>query len=332
VPAPIVSRLIVFVALAITVFAALVIYADADELFDALDAFKWWLAAPIVGLVALNYLLRFVRWQYYLAIIGADQGLSLAMSALIFLSGLAMVITPAKAGEWIKSYFLYEANRTPVARSASVVFVERLTDAWSVFLLGLSGLILFRPSYWPFFLAFALVQLLFVVVVRNRQLSLRILAGAGKLPLVSRISHHFEEVYEAAYQLLYPRPLLAGLALGLLGWGCEAVGFYLVVYGLTGSSEVESLVKGAFIMSTATLAGALFVVPGGLGISEAGITALSRSLLDLSMSTAAAATVLIRFFTLWFGVGVGLIALLLLSRRLGEPDVSALETPETTSV
>jgi uncharacterized protein (TIRG00374 family) len=319
VPAQLVSRLAVFVALALAVGAALIVYADADELADALDAFKWWLTPVILLLVALNYALRFARWHYYLTVIGAERGLSYGMSALVFLSGLAMVITPAKAGEWIKSYFLRQINGTPIARSAPVVFIERLTDAWSVFLLALTGLLLFSLSYWPFFLVFAVLQVALWIVIRNRRLAHSILGFLGRLPLVSGFSHHFEELYEASHQLLAPRPLGVGLCLGFLGWGCEAVGFYLVVYGLTDMSDLETLVKSAFIMSTASLAGALFVVPGGLGVSETGITALSRSLLDLSRSAAAAATVLIRFFTLWFGVAVGLVALLVLSRRLGSP-------------
>lgn len=330
-PAQLVSRLIVFVALALAVLAALIVYADGDELIDALDTFDWWLAAPILCLVGLNYLLRFVRWHYYLTIIGADKALSIGMSALIFLSGLAMVITPAKAGEWIKSYFLREANGTPIARSAPVVFVERLTDAWSVFALALAGLFLFSASYWPLFVVFAAVQVTLWIVIRNRRIAVRLLDLAARLPLLSRVSHHFEELYEASYQLLAPRPLAAGLTLGFVGWGCEAVGLYLVIYGLTDGGDLETLVKAAFIMSTSSLAGALFVVPGGLGVSDTGIAALSRNLLDLSRSTAAAATILIRFFTLWFGVAVGLMALLVVSRRLGAPEAEALEAPETTA-
>ena len=125
------------------------------------------------------------------------------------------------------------------------------------------------------------------------------------------------------------RGLYEGAANGMLGRGTiAAISSFCSETGIRDVCDRGPLTSRA----ARALAGALFVVPGGLGISEAGITALSRSLLDLSRSTAAAATVLIRFFTLWFGVGVGLIALLLLSRRLGEPDVSALEAPETTSV
>jgi hypothetical protein len=42
-------------------------------------------------------------------------------SFLMFFSGLAMVITPGKVGEWLKSYLLREVHGTPVARSAPIL-------------------------------------------------------------------------------------------------------------------------------------------------------------------------------------------------------------------
>ena len=50
----------------------------------------------------MNYVFRFIKWEYYLSLIGV-KGLPWRDSALIFFSGLGMVITPGKVGEWIKS-------------------------------------------------------------------------------------------------------------------------------------------------------------------------------------------------------------------------------------
>ena len=322
-PSGLVPRLLIFVALALAVGAALVLYADGEELAEALEGFTWWVIPPVILLVLANYALRFARWQYYLRVVRIDDGLPLLWSGLIFLSGLAMVITPAKAGEWIKSYFLRELNNTPISRSAPLVLMERLTDAWSVALLALCGLVLFSPSYWPLFAILAIAMAGLWAVVRYRPLAHRLLRFAQRLPLLSRTSQQMDAMYDTIYILLAPSRLAVALALGFVGWGCEAGALYLVIYGLTEMGDLEVLVKSAFIMSTASLAGALFIVPGGLGVSETGITGLGRALLDLSRSSAAGTTLLIRLFTLWFGVAVGLIALLIVARRLGGRTVSA---------
>ena len=73
-------------------------------------------------------------------------------------------------------------------------------------------------------------------------------------------------------------------------------------------------------------------MPGGLGAADASVTGLLLLLVraaPMSQPVAVAATLLIRFCTLWFGVLLGLPALLLFGRRLL---TSAPETSEQWAV
>jgi uncharacterized protein (TIRG00374 family) len=105
--------------------------------------------------------------------------------------------------------------------------------------------------------------------------------------------------------------------LSVISWGFEVLAFYVVLLGIGVDGGGDTLLRASFIMPAATLASALLLTPGGLGVAEGGITGLSQVLLDLTKSDAAVATLVIRFGTLWFGVIVGLVALALVSRRLG---------------
>ena len=49
---------------------------------------------------------------------------------------------------------------------------------------------------------------------------------------------------------------------------------------------------------------------------EVGIAGLSRELIGLTRESAAAATLLIRLCTLWFGVAIGVIAMAIMVGRL----------------
>ena len=53
--------------------------------------------------------------------------------------------------------------------------------------------------------------------------------------------------------------------------------------------------------------GAISALPGGLLATDASIVGMLVLLLDMDANSAAAATLLIRFATLWFGVGIGFI-------------------------
>src|SRR4029077_3265345 len=86
-----------------------------------------------------------LRWNYYLRVLGVS-GVSRLNSALVFLSGFAMGLTPGKSGEVTKSYWLREIagpESAPLARTAPIVFAERLVDGIAMLLLATSGLVSF---------------------------------------------------------------------------------------------------------------------------------------------------------------------------------------------
>jgi uncharacterized protein (TIRG00374 family) len=80
-----------------------------------------------------------------------------------------------------------------------------------------------------------------------------------------------------------------------------------VLVGLGVPAGVDTFAIAVFVLSFSTVVGAVSTLPGGLGAAEASIAGMLSLLLSLSASTAAAATLLIRFATLWFGVTLGLI-------------------------
>ena len=308
-------KLLVSIVLGALVFVGLSAYADFAAVLDGLGDFQWRYLPLILGLVLVNYLLRFLKWQFYLRTIGVE-GFSRTDSALVYFAGLGMVVTPGKVGEWLKCYLLRELHGTPFSRSAPVVIAERLTDSLGLVLLGAAGLVVFRDA-WPAFVVVVLGASLLFLVARHRPLARWLLGRMERLPLLSRFARSAEEFYESSYVLLSPAVLVAMTALSFVSWGFEVLAFYVVLLGLGLDGGGGLLLKASFIMPAATLAGALLLTPGGLGVAEGGITGLSQVLLDLARSEAAVGTLVIRFATLWFGVVVGLVALALVSRRLG---------------
>ena len=90
--------------LGVVVFAGLTFYADYRDVGEALSNFRWELLPLILVLTSMNYVFRFVKWEYYLRIIGV-KGLARRDSFLIFFSGLRMVIREVFEG--FRSEFLY---------------------------------------------------------------------------------------------------------------------------------------------------------------------------------------------------------------------------------
>jgi len=323
------GKLLLSLLLGFLVFVGLSLYADFSDLLHSLGDFQWALLPAVLGLSIMNYVLRFVKWQFYLRLIGV-RGLRVVDSLLVYWSGLGMVITPGKVGEWLKSYLLREVHGTPVMRSAPILIAERLTDTTALLILAAVGLFMFG-NLWGVYLVVAVGCLALVMLARHRPTGTFVLRRLQRVPLVSRFLPSLEEFYEATHVLLAPWSMLLMTGLSVVSWSFEVIAFYLVLLGLGQTASLELFVKAAFILPIASLAAAVLFTPGGLGVAEGGITGLSQVLVDMSKSTAAVGTLIIRFGTLWFGVMIGLAALGLLSRRLalapeGEPAPAPLAT------
>jgi uncharacterized protein (TIRG00374 family) len=193
---------------------------------------------------------------------------------------------------------------------------ERLTDALALLLLSLGGIIAFERGRWPIVAVVVLAAAIAIFVSRHRGIAGSLLSVMRRVPLVGRFAPQIDEMYESNYLLMDPLGVLGMTLLSMAAWGTQVVAFYLVLIGLGVDAGPETFMKASFILPISTLAAALLLLPGGLGVADAGIASLSVNLLDLSRSTASAATLLIRFATLWFAVLLGLIALAVVMRRI----------------
>lgn len=298
-------RLILGLALGFVVLLVLVFAGDVRQVSARVLGFQWGLFPLVLGLTLFNYALRFLKWHYYVRQIGV-QNLPVPESARLFVASFPLSVTPGKVGEALKAVWLNQATGIEVARGVSVVVAERISDGLAMVALSSLGVIAY-PRYWPA-LAGALAFLLAVVIVSQiRPLALSILGFGERLPPVERFARSLHEFYEGSFALFRPGPTLLAVSLGTISWLGEGIGFYVILRGLGVTAGVEVLSVAVFVISFSTIIGAISTLPGGLGAAEASIAGMLVLLLGLTTDTATAATLLIRFATLWFGVALGLV-------------------------
>lgn len=288
--------------------AAIALYSDLPQMLKALANFRWQFLPLILGLTLFNYFWRFIKWQYYLGRL--EIHVHWLKSLLIFLSGLSMAITPGKIGELLKAYLLKTSTDIPISRSSPIIVAERLTDGIAMIGLALTGLILYR-SGWEVLLTVFFLGLAAVLLIQNRQLSLALLGIGERMPAISRIVHLARTFYESSYSLFQWRPLLLAILIGLISWSGECGALFFVYAGLGITMSVDLLIKSMFILAVSSLVGSVSGLPGGLGTADGSMLGLTHLLITSSKAIAGAATLLIRLCTLWFGLGIGVIALIL---------------------
>lgn len=287
------------------VFAGLILVGDIRQIGDEVRGFPWLIIPLVLGLTLWNYILRFIKWHYFLGQVGVRQ-FPILESARLFVAGFPLAVTPGKIGETLKGVWLNQLTDIPTARGVSVVLAERISDGLALLILSTVGVIAYR-RYWPAF-AIVLGLLLGVVIISQiRPLSEYLLGIGVRLPLVNRFAHSVNEFYEGSSTLFRPWTTFISVSLGTISWLAEGIGFYFILIGFGVAPGISTLSIAIFVLSFSTVIGAISALPGGLLATDASIIGMLVLLLDMDANTAAAATLLIRFATLWFGVGLGLI-------------------------
>jgi uncharacterized protein (TIRG00374 family) len=309
-----VRRLVVAMLLGIAVYGAFALYTGLSRMGESLASYEWSTFAAALALASGNYLIRFLKWQYYLRRLGV-AGVGALDSLLVFLSGFVLTVTPGKVGEVFKSAVLWKTHDVPVARTAPIVVAERLTDAIGVIVLIVLGSTAFAGGLGWVLAGTAAVALGMVAIVWERPIHALLARLERSRGRFAALSPKLREAYASLRVVAGPAALLVPTFLSVLAWAAEGVAMWVILQGF--HADVP-LGRAMFFYSTATLAGALVPLPGGLGVVEGVIREQLVRVSHVADGPATAAMMLIRFATLWWAVLVGFGALALL--RLRYPD------------
>lgn len=302
------------VAFAVIFYVGYSAWFGLGEVAATLASFVWTLYLPALLLTLTNYALRFWKWHYLLGRLGIH--IPIRENVLIFCSGLAMAISPGKAGELLKPYLVQVRTGAPMTRTVPALVTERLTDGIaciSLAAIGVSSYMADKAAY--LFVPLGLIAL-GLIVLSWEGLSLAILRSLGRLPVISKVAHRLEELYRAMRTCVAPVPLVLTVLASMLAWGGECLGYQLIFHGFGLDVGLE---LATFIYAFATVAGGA-TTPGGLGVADEALKTMALQLIPgITGAQALAAALLIRLATLWMGEIIGALALLRVGAMLDRP-------------
>ena len=263
------KRLVVPIVLGIITYSCMLFYGEGTAVLSALKSFDWKFIPFILLLSYLNYLLRFLKWEYYLRVIEAGD-IPRGRNFHIFMSGLSLAITPGKIGEVIKPYLLKAANGTRMSRSLPVVVAERFTDLTAIVVLSSFGVMTLRYGLQLLVFSVALIVAIFLVI-GSRRICDFLLSKASRIPLFRRLECRLEPSYDSMHKLLSWKALAYPVALSLFAWFFECLGLFLALHGYETPISLRAV---TFAYSFSTLVGGISFFPGGIGATEASMAAL----------------------------------------------------------
>jgi len=302
------GKLFISIAIAALIGVAFSLYANTTQLKDSLLLFPYEILPLILGFVFFNYVLRYVRWEYYLHVLNIK--IPRGESFGIFMSSLAMAVTPGKMGEVLKSYFLKSLHGVQMSKSMPIVFAERVTDSVALLIIAFMGAYVIGYEK-KIIIMLALFFAAGIAVIANRSASTKIIHLLERIPFISKRIVLIENAYESSRAMLSGKHLLVSTILGFIGWFSECFGFFFVLEGLNVHLR---LLSADFIYTFSTLFGSLTFLPGGLGATETSLAGL-LILAKIPKGAAVAAVFIIRAATLWFAVIIGAVVLSYMQKR-----------------
>ena len=310
-PAFSLGPLLPVVALALLGYGLLGIWSQGDQLLPLLRGL-WPQIVLGLLLVLAGYGIRYGRWRLLLAAV--NQRPPVAADSRIWMGSYAFTATPGKSGEAVRSLLLKQECGVPVPPTLMALVVERLTDGTAVLLLLLLNVSLLLRWQVPLAVPIGVagsIAIGAVALSRNQGAQGRLRSIV--LPMLPRkLAGAGSDGLAALKALLRPRVLLQATAIGALAWSLEGVSLWLLLRGM----GIEGIgIGGATIAHTAAgLLGALTLLPGGLGSTEAGTVGL-LALQGVGVAAATPATLLIRLMTLWFATALGVGCLIWPARK-----------------
>lgn len=283
------------ILLGMVVLSSAVIYTDLETVVDTISLVEIETILIVASLVFLAYILRFLKWHYFLYECGEPT--PLRTSLYVFFSGLAMVITPAKGGELWKAWLLQSRTGTKKSKTGVVVFAERLTDLVALLLLGIS-VIYTIANVW-FLIS---VVILTIISILMREYIISFVTGIISNRLSEDVDESRQNILDTANDLVSFKSLLISIVLSVLSWLLEGIGLWYILIEAGGGIDALTTVS---IFSASSVAGALSFLPGGLAVTEGSMVSL-LVIQSVPKALATQSTILIRTLTLWFAAFLGL--------------------------
>ncbi len=286
------------------VYAVLAALTDAQSVGSALRDFPLSTLVAMLLLSAGCFAIRSVRWGLLMRRIGYPVRWRDAF--YLHLSGQTMTITPGRVGEVLKPWLARDVADMPMTPGLALVFSERLADLIGVMILSLGGLSVIRGGEWA--LGIGLAGIVVATAIAGSERFHRLALGVLQRQKWAQRTHASASVMsEVIQKALDWRTLSWSVPASVVAWGLEGLGMWLCLRSL-GFDGLDPLATVA-VSAIATIIGALTLLPGGIGMTEASMAGLLIAA-GMQPADASAATLITRIATLWWGVAVGWMALL----------------------
>jgi len=298
------KKFILIIIAAVSIYSGFLIFSDINLVYDKLMNFELRFLPLILLTIFSSWMILFVRWHVILK--NSNIHIPFKNNLLIYLAGFTLSISPVKSGELIKSILLKNQFNVKRTVSAPLVITERFYDIIGTITIALIGITFLGFEYLPVLFVVLILSFLIIFLLYSKSNFGYVLRLFNKIRFLKKISFSLENSQNIIRTSLNRKTVILSSSLTIIFRFIEAIGIYLVFLSL--GINIINYFELAAMYSMSIILGSISMLPGGLGVTEGSFAGLI-TLHGLEFSTALVIAIIIRFFTLWYAVGVGFFAL-----------------------
>lgn len=270
-------------------------YVNGDEFWKAIHRFNWWLAPLILALTVAYLVLK--GWRFVTLIrLFSDVPRPLILRA--YIAGQAPALLPG--GVAARAAFLEQVG-IPMQKSGAAVAMSSMSDQVVLLCGAMLSALWFESARKPVLILLA--ALIVLSVLLGVEASRHWLMGLVEKILGKLRLEKYWDGFCSSLKDMSSWPMLLGSVLNaVLAFSLMVAALYLALKGVNGSVSPLTLLLA---FSLPALLGRISALPGGVGVTEAGMIGILDAAPGITLDQAAAAVTIFRIGTTLFGAVFG---------------------------
>ncbi len=261
---------LLFRLIGLVLIVVILIKIDITKTLGVLES-----ALPVTVLFAIltapaSTLIKAYRWTWLVR----SQNINLPVSTImrIYFAGYFLgVVTPARAGEFTRVYYLKKTNTCSGWKALSSVLVDRMLDVIVVVLLGFSGLVLWNllDRFWTLLAVAVMIGLASVFLFSRTAAGFAFEKIFSRLPLLRRLLAKYEKSggdFKSGIISLTGKTMIVPFLITLLSYVIHFMQLFILAYALNITIGYFDVV---FVISSTMLISIIPITIAGIGTREA---------------------------------------------------------------
>ena len=285
----------------IVLYIAFLIFSDFNVIREKIFDFNIDYLPIILLLAPLSWVIIFFRWHLLLK--NSNITVPKKENFKIYMAGFAMSVTPGKVGELIKSQFLKSKYGISRKNTLPIILSEYFYNIIGVLAVSILGVYYFEFSLYVIILTSGMI-ITALTIISSETFFKKFVNLISKRNFLKKYVSSLSDSHIILKKSTRGKIFIISSALTVAFWLTEA----LIVYFVFLSFNILDFefFKIVAIYTTSLILGIVSFLPMGVGVVEGSLAGfLSYEGVDISI--ALTLVILIRIFTRWYGVIVGLV-------------------------